>query len=236
MADWDELRRRVRRLENDIELKLVSFSKLATSYQANVGKDDAAADSDTAGMPTDTAGLYQVASSMSVEVEQLLHQLSAANEDMSAQVASGSATATAAHTAAHHRGRFRDFSDDFQKTRERIAHAHNQAELFVDMRDRDHHEDMARMDALLRERGSLHNADEGANSFLRTGTAVKESLSHQVNLLRGGMTGLGSVRGGFASIGDVVTLVQKKRSRDCYILTFFISFLICFLLYWGWMR
>lgn len=59
---------------------------------------------------------------------------------------------------------------------------------------------------------------------------------HQVQLLRGGMSGLGSVRGGFSSMGDVVTLIQKKRSRDCYILTFFISFLLCFLLYWGWMR
>lgn len=68
-AEWQEQRKEARRLENDIELKLVSYTKLGQSLaaqQSNAAEEQALGSS----------SLYQISHSMSVEIEQLLSDVS----------------------------------------------------------------------------------------------------------------------------------------------------------------
>lgn len=61
--DWNELRKEVRKLESDIELKLVSYSKLGISYSGSMTEED---------YGVGTSSMYSISHSMSVEIEQLL--------------------------------------------------------------------------------------------------------------------------------------------------------------------
>ena len=69
--EWNELRKEARKLESDIELKLVSYSKLSSSYASALDTNK----SPTDGSPN-TTSIYQISHSMSVEIEQLLANVS----------------------------------------------------------------------------------------------------------------------------------------------------------------
>uniref|UniRef100_A0A2C9JRR0 Golgi SNAP receptor complex member 1 n=1 Tax=Biomphalaria glabrata TaxID=6526 RepID=A0A2C9JRR0_BIOGL len=70
---WEDLRRQARQLENEVDLKLVSFSKLGTSYSSQRDYD------------SDTAPLMNKASSehmfdtMAMEISQLLAKVRSGN-------------------------------------------------------------------------------------------------------------------------------------------------------------
>lgn len=64
--EWNDLRKEARKLESDIELKLISYSKLGGSYANTLSET-----TQTSGTPN-SSSIYQISNSMSVEIEQLL--------------------------------------------------------------------------------------------------------------------------------------------------------------------
>ena len=89
-----------------------------------------------------------------------------------------------------------------------------------------------RMDTLLRERASLHSIDNHADNFLSHGNAVHSSIRGQKNLLSNTHGNLRQTKGTFSAIDRIYAAIQRKRTRDCIILSSFTGILICFLLYW----
>jgi len=92
-----------------------------------------------------------------------------------------------------------------------------------------------RMDTLLRERTSLQASHTGADNFTNAGTAVKESLRGQNQLLSGTTGRIGQIQGTFSAIDTIYAAIRRKKTRDCIILSLFTAFLLCFLLFW-WLR
>uniref|UniRef100_A0A2C9JRQ2 Golgi SNAP receptor complex member 1 n=1 Tax=Biomphalaria glabrata TaxID=6526 RepID=A0A2C9JRQ2_BIOGL len=84
---WEDLRRQARQLENEVDLKLVSFSKLGTSYSSQRDYDSLPLYTNSTNKPenSDTAPLMNKASSehmfdtMAMEISQLLAKVRSGN-------------------------------------------------------------------------------------------------------------------------------------------------------------
>uniref|UniRef100_A0A1Y1N2T5 Golgi SNAP receptor complex member 1 n=1 Tax=Photinus pyralis TaxID=7054 RepID=A0A1Y1N2T5_PHOPY len=102
---YEDLRKQARLLENDIDLKLVAYSKLGAGINTPHHKHE-----------SDTVPLLSgedTFESMSMEIEQLLKKLTQVNERMTEQPVSGAAML---HTLQRHRDILADMSRDFHKT------------------------------------------------------------------------------------------------------------------------
>merc|ERR1719204_186518 len=84
MADmgnqWEDLRKQARQLENEIDLKLVSFSKLGTSFSSQ--SEFTLSTSDTSPLLTKSSSEHMF-ETMTMEIEQLLAKLTEVNDLMS---------------------------------------------------------------------------------------------------------------------------------------------------------
>ncbi|KAI3354321.1 hypothetical protein L3Q82_018855 [Scortum barcoo] len=126
------MRKQARQLENELDLKLVSFSKLCTSYSSS--RDGRRGDTVSAvfsslcfsSSRSDTTPLLnnstqdRMFDTMSVEIEQLLAKLTAVNDKMAEYTnAPGAASLNAAlmHTLQRHRDILQDYTHEFHKTK-----------------------------------------------------------------------------------------------------------------------
>ena len=92
-GNWEGLRKQARALENEIDLKLVSFSKLGTNYS----RAATTANSDSDKQPL-LGGAESGLESLESDLESLLSQLSAINDEMAGYAAgAGDARSAAIH-------------------------------------------------------------------------------------------------------------------------------------------
>ncbi|XP_053131150.1 Golgi SNAP receptor complex member 1 isoform X3 [Hemicordylus capensis] len=118
---WEDLRKQARQLENELDLKLVSFSKLCTSY-SHSGSHEGRRDR----YSLDTTPLLngssqdQMFETMAVEIEQLLGKLMGINDKMAEYTSSAgvpSLNAALMHTLQRHRDILQDYTHEFHKTK-----------------------------------------------------------------------------------------------------------------------
>nr|XP_023023562.1 Golgi SNAP receptor complex member 1 [Leptinotarsa decemlineata] len=101
---YEDLRKQARQLENEIDLKLVAFSKLGAGINTPLSNND------------DTVPLLSeedTFETMSLEIEQLLNKLILVNERLSEQPVSGAAML---HTIQRHKDILADLSREYRKT------------------------------------------------------------------------------------------------------------------------
>ncbi|CAM9206837.1 unnamed protein product, partial [Lampetra fluviatilis] len=139
------LRRQARQLENELDMKLVSFSKLCT---ACTHRDQYT--SDTSPLLCGSTQ-HRMFDSLSVEIEQLLSKLGAVNEKLSEYAESsrppppsadsggsgGSSSSSSAltHTIQRHRDILQDYSHEFHRTRGNVALSREREDLLGLHRD-----------------------------------------------------------------------------------------------------
>uniref|UniRef100_A0A3Q0SNJ2 Golgi SNAP receptor complex member 1 n=1 Tax=Amphilophus citrinellus TaxID=61819 RepID=A0A3Q0SNJ2_AMPCI len=113
-----DLRKQARQLENELDLKLVSFSKLCTSYSSSSSSQDQrsrSASSDSLGSSHDNMLV-----AMTTELEQLLAKLTAVNDRMAEYTntpGASSHNAALMHTLQRHRDILQDYTHEFHKTK-----------------------------------------------------------------------------------------------------------------------
>ncbi|CAI5693858.1 Golgi SNAP receptor complex member 1 isoform X2 [Oreochromis niloticus] len=115
---WEDLRKQARQLENELDLKLVSFSKLCTSYSSS--RDGRRGDTSDTTPLLNNSTQDRMFDTMSVEIEQLLAKLTAVNDKMAEYTnAPGAAALNAAlmHTLQRHRDILQDYTHEFHKTK-----------------------------------------------------------------------------------------------------------------------
>ncbi|XP_065428949.1 Golgi SNAP receptor complex member 1 isoform X4 [Chrysemys picta bellii] len=118
---WEDLRKQARQLENELDLKLVSFSKLCTSYShssAREGRRDRYS-SDTTPL-LNGSSQDRMFETMAVEIEQLLGRLTGINDKMAEYTNSAgvpSLNAALMHTLQRHRDILQDYTHEFHKTK-----------------------------------------------------------------------------------------------------------------------
>ncbi|KAK4812190.1 hypothetical protein QYF61_009082 [Mycteria americana] len=112
-----DLRKQARQLENELDLKLVSFSKLCTSYSST--RDGRRDSSDTTPL-LNGSSQDRMFETMAVEIEQLLGKLTGINDKMAEYTNSAgvpSLNAALMHTLQRHRDILQDYTHEFHKTK-----------------------------------------------------------------------------------------------------------------------
>uniref|UniRef100_A0A8C4PLG0 Golgi SNAP receptor complex member 1 n=1 Tax=Equus asinus asinus TaxID=83772 RepID=A0A8C4PLG0_EQUAS len=107
---WEDLRKQARQLENELDLKLVSFSKLCTSYSHSSARDGRRDrySSDTTPL-LNGSSQDRMFETMAIEIEQLLARLTGVNDKMAEYTNSAgvpSLNAALMHTLQRHRDIF----------------------------------------------------------------------------------------------------------------------------------
>jgi Golgi SNAP receptor complex protein 1 len=229
---WDELRRAARPLENELEMKLVSFSKLGTGQHKRLNKTEekeallGASNSD------------HMFDTMSMEIERLLTKLTEVNDRMGEHLNNlsiGEPNPAQLHTMQRHRDILQDYSHEFVKTKANIKATKDREELLGSVqRDiSDYKSGLSRRtDLYLKENEHLRSSERLADETIEIAMNTKENLSSQRKMFTNLSGRVINVANMFPSINSLVQKINIRKRRDALILGFVISVcLIIMLMY-----
>ncbi|XP_056330120.1 Golgi SNAP receptor complex member 1-like [Danio aesculapii] len=133
---WEDLRKQARQLENELDLKLVSFSKLCTSYSSSRDGRRGDSSSDTTPLLCNSTQ-DRMFETMSVEIEQLLAKLTGVNDKMAEYTSTPGVTSLNAalmHTLQRHRDILQDYTHEFHKTKSNFMAIREREDLLGSVR------------------------------------------------------------------------------------------------------
>ena len=205
MSTVDALRKQTRKVETDLDLKLVQYSRLD-------GGDEGSSSSAPKRPEKSSAVLQR-------EIEQLLRQLGEVNDSMSrhTSTATGGAASTM-HVLQRHREILHDFTQEFHKTRQNLQRSDERQQLLSSVRQdiREHRSNEQRAtDALLRERNAIAGSARLADDAIGQATAMRESLLNQ----RGVFDGMGGKLMQLSAVAPQMNAligkigIRKKRDK-----------------------
>eukprot|EP00731_Ephydatia_muelleri_P023109 Em0015g692a len=208
---WEELRKESRRLENEVEVKLVSFSKLGSSQSKEYSVPNV-------GNPA------HVFDTMSLEIEGLLEKLrninEALNECVSGMAAVSGGSSTVSHTLQRHNDILQDYAQEFNRTKANVLAQRQREELLGSAR-RDSQTGSAltrRTELYLKEHEHIRGTDKAADEAISIAIATKENLSYQRNMFSGITTRVAGVTHRFPLINGLVQKINLRRRRDSLII------------------
>ncbi|CAL9685278.1 unnamed protein product [Knipowitschia caucasica] len=212
---WEDLRKQARQLENELDLKLVSFSKLCTSYSSGsygLGISDRARDgrSDSTGSSHDNLML-----AMTTEIEQLLAKLTGINNKM-AEFTAETVPHNAAlmHTLQRHRDIWQDYTNEFHKTKANFFSLREREDLLGSVhRDIESYKSGSgvnnrRSELFMKEHEHLRNI----------AMATKENMTFQRGVLKSIQTRVTTLANRFPSINGLIQRINLRKRRDSLIL------------------
>lgn len=227
---WEDLRKQARRLENELDLKLVSFSKLGTSYSSSASDHTPLLGNSSSERMFET---------MAMEIEQLLAKLTGVNDMMSNHNEALNGTSSAIHTLQRHRDILQDYNQEFGKTKANIV-AHREREDLIGSvrRDIDAYKNSSgansrRTDLYLKENEHLRNSDRLAGEAIDIAMATKENLGSQRKIFKNMTTRLNDLANRFPALNSLVRKIKMRKQRDSLIIASVIAVcIILLLLYW----
>ncbi|KAM7139829.1 Golgi SNAP receptor complex member 1 isoform 3-T5 [Macrochelys suwanniensis] len=192
---WEDLRKQARQLENELDLKLVSFSKLCTSYShssAREGRRDRYS-SDTTPL-LNGSSQDRMFETMAVEIEQLLGRLTGINDKMAEYTNSAgvpSLNAALMHTLQRHRDILQDYTHEFHKTKTNFLAVRERENLLGSVRkDIESYKSGSgvnnrRTELFLKEHEHLRNSDRLIEETIRTdpelGTSLRDAAGKAIH-------------------------------------------------------
>ncbi|KAK7925771.1 hypothetical protein WMY93_008081 [Mugilogobius chulae] len=219
---WEDLRKQARQLENELDLKLVSFSKLCTSYSSrnNGLGNNQRARSDSSGSSHDNLMV-----AMTTEIEQLLLKLTSVNNKM-AEFASGSLPHNAAlmHTLQRHRDILQDYTNEFHKTKTNFFSLREREDLLGSVhRDIESYKSGSgvnnrRTEMFLKEHEHLRNSDRLIDNAISIAMATKENMTFQRGVLKSIQTRVTTLANRFPAINSLIQKINLRKRRDSLIL------------------
>jgi len=230
-GNWEGLRKQARSLENEIDLKLVAFSKLGTNYssssKSSKGGDKAPLLGGGESKLEDVQG----------ELNDLLAKLSQVNEDMSGfAVGAGSGQSAAIHhTLQRHTEILQDYRQEFNKTASNIAAIVEREDLLSSV-----HSDISdfrnkqsgAMDSLQREMEHTRNSERLIDEQISIALETRESLVSQREILKAVQTKLNDLTNKFPMINNLVNKINFRKRRDTIILGVVIGLCLVFMLWY----
>ncbi|XP_070572197.1 Golgi SNAP receptor complex member 1-like isoform X2 [Ptychodera flava] len=231
---WEDLRKQARQLENELDLKLVSFSKLGTSYSHKDYKNES---SDTSPLLS-TSSSERMFDTMAMEIEQLLAKLTAINDKMSEYTSSMALSAPSPaliHTLQRHRDILQDYSHEFNKTKANITKYKEREDLLGSVRrEIDTYKSSSglnrRTDLYLKENEHLRNSERLTDDTISVAMATKENLMSQRTTLKKISSSVGSIVNRFPIINSLVQRINLRKRRDSIILGSVIAVCVILLL------
>lgn len=239
---WEELRKQARQLENEIDLKLVSFSKLGTNYRGlrDYGAFNAVAHrapfSDSSSMQLNKSSTAHVFEAMAMEIEQLLARLTKVNDKMSdymQNLSMNSQNATLVHMLQRHRDILQDYSHEFQKTKINVLAVKEREELLgASYLDNNAYKTANQTDLYLKEHQHLVNSERLVDDQISIAVATKENLQSQKSALYAITHRMSFVTNRFPSLNSLIVRINFRKRRDTIILACVIALCIIFLLWY----
>uniref|UniRef100_A0AAQ4RS90 Golgi SNAP receptor complex member 1 n=1 Tax=Gasterosteus aculeatus aculeatus TaxID=481459 RepID=A0AAQ4RS90_GASAC len=210
-------------LENELDLKLVSFSKLCTSYSSSSNRDQRSRDS-----RSDSVGSSQdMLVSMTTELEQLLANLTAVNDKMAEYTNSPGASshnAALMHTLQRHRDILQDYTLELHKTKSNFFSLREREDLLGSIhRDIESYKSSAgvnnrKTELILKEHEHLRNSDSLIDNAISIAIATKENITFQRGMLKSIQTRVTTLANRFPVINNLIQKINLRKRRDSLIL------------------
>uniref|UniRef100_A0A8C5AVJ2 Golgi SNAP receptor complex member 1 n=1 Tax=Gadus morhua TaxID=8049 RepID=A0A8C5AVJ2_GADMO len=210
-----DLRKHARQLENELDLKLVSFSKLCTSYTTS--RDGRRGDSSDTTPLLNNSSQDRMFDTMSVEIEQLLAKLTGVNDKMAEYTSTpGASSLNAAlmHTLQRHRDILQDYTHEFHKTKGNFLAIREREDLLGSVRkDIETYKSGSgvnnrRTELFLKEHEHLRNI----------AMATKENMTSQRGFLKSIQGKVNTLANRFPAINNLIQRVNLRKRRDSLIL------------------
>ncbi|XP_013394699.1 Golgi SNAP receptor complex member 1 isoform X2 [Lingula anatina] len=233
-----DLRKQARQLENEIDLKLVSFSKLGTNYSGSREYHGNSIEDASDHEKSDTAPLLNKANSehmfetMAMEIEQLLARLTQVNDQMAEytqNISVNSHNSALLHTLQRHRDILQDYSHEFQKTKANITACAEREDLLGSV-SAYKNATQRRTDLYLKENEHIRNSDRLLDEQISIAMATKENLQGQRGTFNSITQKLSNMGNRFPVINSLIQKVNLRKRRDAIILGFVIGICVVLLL------
>jgi len=230
-GNWEGLRKQARVLENDIDLKLVAFSKLGTNYTSNKPLGD----------KQPLLGGDSKLEDLQSELDDLLAKLGKVNEDMAGYAVGVGAGQSAAihHTLQRHTEILQDYRQEFKKTASNIAAIVEREDLLSsvqsDISDYKNKEGGKRgqaMESLQREMEHTRNSERLIDEQINIALETRDSLVSQREILKAVQTKLNDLTNKFPMINNLVNKINFRKRRDTIILGVVIGLCLVFMLWY----
>ncbi|KAK0167260.1 hypothetical protein PV327_004683 [Microctonus hyperodae] len=214
-AGWEDLRKQARHLENEIDAKLVAYSKLGI----NAGSSHSSAD---------TVPLLDedhVFDNMTSEIESLLAKLLDVNERMSGIQANGAAML---HTMQRHKEILKDYKLEFNKIQNNFTSRKDREDLLGSVRkDIDNYKSgsgLNRRDMYLKENQHIHNSDRLINDQISIAMETRDHLVTQRQAFKKIQTRFNDISNRFPAVNSLLQRINLRKRRDSLILGLVIGF------------
>uniref|UniRef100_A0A671KQG4 Golgi SNAP receptor complex member 1 n=1 Tax=Sinocyclocheilus anshuiensis TaxID=1608454 RepID=A0A671KQG4_9TELE len=214
---WEDLRKQARQLENELDLKLVSFSKLCTSYSSSRDGRRGDSSSDTTPLlPNSTQD--RMFETMSVEIEQLLAKLTGVNDKMAEYTSTPGVTSLNAalmHTLQRHRDILQDYTHEFHKTKSNFMAIREREDLLGSVRKdiETYKSDPASSAVYLMKYSEIHSS-----TIFVIAMATKENMTSQRGLLKSIQSRVNTLANRFPAINNLIQRINLRKRRDSLIL------------------
>ncbi|XP_026138024.1 Golgi SNAP receptor complex member 1 isoform X1 [Carassius auratus] len=223
---WEDLRKQARQLENELDLKLVSFSKLCTSYSSSRDGRRGDSSSDTAPLLSNSTQ-DRMFETMSVEIEQLLAKLTGVNDKMAEYTSTPGVTSLNAalmHTLQRHRDILQDYTHEFHKTKSNFMAIREREDLLGSVRkDIETYKSGSgvnnrRTELFLKEHEHLRNSDRLIDDTISIAMATKENMTSQRGFLKSIQSRVNTLANRFPAINNLIQRINLRKRRDSLIL------------------
>ncbi|NXW19838.1 GOSR1 protein, partial [Circaetus pectoralis] len=217
-----DLRKQARQLENELDLKLVSFSKLCTSYSSTRDGRRDRYSSDTTPL-LNGSSQDRMFETMAVEIEQLLGKLTGINDKMAEYTNSAgvpSLNAALMHTLQRHRDILQDYTHEFHKTKANFLAIRERENLLGSVRkDIESYKSGSgvnnrRTELFLKEHEHLRNLF----SFSSIAMATKENMTSQRGMLKSIQSKMNTLANRFPAVNSLIQRINLRKRRDSLIL------------------
>jgi len=227
---WEGLRKRARGLENDIDLKLVSYSKLGTSLGRRKGPED----------KQPLISPSENVEALGSEIEKLLDQLEKVNNEMAEFAGTPGSVQSAAihHTLQRHSEILQDYRQEFRKTAANITSLIEREDLLTSVhsdiseyRNKDKSKG-SRMDALLRETEHTRNSERLIDEQINIAIETRESLIFQRETIKMFQKKINDLTNKFPVINSLVNKINIRKRRDTIIIGTVIGLCLVFFIWY----
>ena len=215
-----ELRKQARSIENQLDAKLVQYSRLDTG----------------SGGTSSALGGRETPAQLQRDIEQMLSQLGEVNDKMSRGMGEGGGLAASMHVLQRHREILHDFTQEFNKTRANLKVSDERDQLLSSVQQdiRDARKSAASgQDVLLRERNALQNTNRMTDDLVGQATAQLGALNEQRATFGGIGSKLTVIAAASPQINAMIGYLARRKKRDKLVLGTVIGLCSGFLLWYS---
>ncbi|KAI9206081.1 Golgi SNAP receptor complex member 1 [Polychytrium aggregatum] len=219
--NWEALRKQARQLENEIELKLATYAKLASTSS---GSTPLAASSSSTNVLAAPAHVWTSPDVAELEVDDLLKRLTAVVNSMADVLENSPAgvpsNSSMMHMLQRHRDILFDYTKEYKKTKANIVSAKEHAELLTTINNdiNSYRSGASAQDFYLSERNRIDNSHSMTINILEQAYEARASLAAQGRMLLGAQGRLGTIMARFPVINNLMSKINLKKKRDALIL------------------